>query len=103
MQTHFNTYYALDTNGDGKSDLVRVWRKYYKPNWTINDHNTQWQVTSYVNNIGNTAVTGNKFQLDYTTPCQSIGWLQNCNHDHDCISSVYGSSALWIEKSGSHY
>lgn len=86
-QIHFSNYYALDTNGDGKSDLVRVWRKYYKPSWTINDHDTQWIVTSFVNNIGNTAVTGNKFQLDYQTPCQTItssfGPINNCNHNND--------------------
>ncbi|GAA4769465.1 MULTISPECIES: RHS repeat-associated core domain-containing protein [Flavobacterium] len=67
-QTHLSNYYALDTNNDGKSDLVRVWRKYYKPDETINDHNTMWEVTTYVNNIGNTNVTGNKFTLDYTSP-----------------------------------
>ncbi len=51
-QRHWSNYYAIDINGDGKSDLVRVWRKYYKPSWTINDHNTQWQVTAFTNNIG---------------------------------------------------
>lgn len=68
-QIHFSNYYALDTNGDGKSDLVRIWRKYYKPSWTINDHNTQWQITTYANNIGNTlSSTNNEFPLDYTSP-----------------------------------
>jgi RHS repeat-associated protein len=59
-QTHISSYYAMDINGDGKSDLVRVWRKYYKPTaewwapatWTINDHDTNWQVTAFTNNIG---------------------------------------------------
>lgn len=67
-QTHFNNFYSLDTNGDGKSDLVRIWRKYYKPPWTINDHDTQWEITTYINNIGNTIVSGTKFPLDYTSP-----------------------------------
>lgn len=62
-QTHFSTYYAIDINKDGKSDLVRVWRKYYKPKWTINDHNTQWQVTGFTNNIGRTTSPG--FNLTY--------------------------------------
>lgn len=66
-QTHFSNYYALDTNGDGKSDVVRVWRKHYKPSWTINDYNTQWTVKSYSNNIGNTQISGNKFTLDYSS------------------------------------
>lgn len=51
-QAHYSGYYAMDINGDGKSDLVRVWRKYFKDSWTINDHDTQWQVTGFINNIG---------------------------------------------------
>lgn len=90
-QTHFSNYYALDTNGDGKSDIVRVWRKYYKPSWTINDHNTQWKISTYANNIGNTRVSGNKFTLDYDTPCVDQSYTyngetltyQNCNHNSD--------------------
>lgn len=62
-QTHFSNYYAIDINGDGKSDLVRVWRKYYKPGWTINNHDTQWQVTAFTNNIG--YVTSSKFLQTY--------------------------------------
>ncbi|WP_205728654.1 FG-GAP-like repeat-containing protein, partial [Flavobacterium sp. J27] len=81
-QVHFSKYYALDTNGDGKSDLVRIWRNYYEPSWTINDHDTQWKVTTYVNNIGNTQLT-NKFTLDYLSPCYNTGIGQNCNHDSD--------------------
>lgn len=57
-QADFSTYYAIDINGDGKSDLVRVWRKYYKPKWTINDHNTKWQVTAFSNTIGKTGEFG---------------------------------------------
>lgn len=88
-QVHYSNYYALDTNGDGKSDLVRVWRKHYKVQGLFewNNHNTQWRVTSYVNNIGNTQISGNKFQLDYQTPCQTmtsgLGTYNNCNHDSD--------------------
>ncbi|WP_413998087.1 RHS repeat-associated core domain-containing protein [Flavobacterium sp. W1B] len=62
-QTHFSNYYAIDINGDGKSDVVRVWRKYYKPKWTINDHDTQWQVTAFTNNIG--YVASSKFLQTY--------------------------------------
>ncbi len=63
-QTHFSNYYAIDINKDGKSDIVRVWRRYYKPGWTINDHNTEWWVKGYTNNIGNTAST-TTFPLTY--------------------------------------
>ncbi len=66
-QTHFRNYYALDTNGDGKTDLVQVWRKHYKPPWTINDHDTQWRVTTFVNNIGNSAAP-DSFSEDYDSP-----------------------------------
>lgn len=65
-QRHYNTYYAMDINGDGKSDMVRVWRKYYKPGWTINDHNTQWEITAFANNIGNT-VNGTAFPQTYSS------------------------------------
>ena len=38
---------------------------------------TQWQITTFVNNIGNTQITGNKFTPDYTSP------------------SLYGDSTHW--------
>ncbi|REG97997.1 RHS repeat-associated core domain-containing protein [Flavobacterium aquicola] len=62
-QRHWRSYYAMDINGDGKSDLVMVRREYYKEKWTINDHNTMWEVTAYTNNIGKN--TGSGFSLTY--------------------------------------
>lgn len=62
-QKHFSNYYAIDINKDGKSDLVRVWRKYFKDDWTINNHDTQWQVTGFINNIGKVGTAG--FNLGY--------------------------------------
>lgn len=82
-QIHYSNYYSMDTNNDGKSDIVRVWRKYYKPSGTINDHNTKWSVSTYVNNIGNTQVTGNKFTLDYSSPCNDVGPFTVCDHPDD--------------------
>jgi RHS repeat-associated protein len=89
-QVHFSNYYALDVNKDGKTDMVRVWRKYYKPSWTINDHDTQWKVTSFINNIGN-GTQG--FIPDYVSPCASFSGndphtgepilFQICNHNSD--------------------
>jgi RHS repeat-associated protein len=67
-----NSYYALDVNKDGKTDLVRIERVYYKPDWTINNHDTRWTVTTYINNLGKVGV--NAFQQDYTSPT---------NHDSD--------------------
>jgi RHS repeat-associated protein len=65
-QAQFNNFYAVDINGDGKSDLVRVWRRYYKPTshwwdpgtWTINDHDTEWRVEAYSNTIGKIGAEG---------------------------------------------
>ena len=79
-QTHFNSYYAMDTNGDGKSDLVRIWIKKYKPEWTINDNDTNWRIETYANNIGNVAVTGNKFTPDYVSPCNDQYGYTICDH-----------------------
>lgn len=62
-QRHWSSYYAMDINKDGKSDLVRVRRKYYKASWTINNHDTEWQITAYANNVGVT--TGSGFNLAY--------------------------------------
>jgi RHS repeat-associated protein len=60
-----NDFYALDVNKDGKTDLVRIWRNKYKPQWTINDHDTKWKIFTFINNIGNSLVFGNKFSADY--------------------------------------
>ncbi|QSB25550.1 RHS repeat-associated core domain-containing protein [Flavobacterium sp. CLA17] len=62
-QRHWSSYYAMDINKDGKSDLVRVRRKYYKASWTINNRDTEWQITAYANNVGVT--TGSGFNLAY--------------------------------------
>jgi RHS repeat-associated protein len=53
MQTQFSSYHAIDINKDGKTDLVRVWKNHFKPEWTINDHDVEWQVTAFTNCIGN--------------------------------------------------
>jgi hypothetical protein len=66
-QVHVSNYYALDTNGDGKSDIVRIWRRQFDKPLSINDKNTEWNVKTYVNNIGNTSVIGDKFTLDYSS------------------------------------
>ncbi|KOP39077.1 hypothetical protein DBB36_21525 [Flavobacterium sp. WLB] len=57
-QRHFSSYFAMDINKDGKSDLVRVWRKYYKDDWSINNHDTQWEVYGYANNLGKASGSG---------------------------------------------
>ena len=62
-QVHFSNYYALDINGDGKSDLVRVWRKYFKVKGKINNHDSEWAVSAFSNNIGK--VSGSGFTHTY--------------------------------------
>jgi RHS repeat-associated protein len=57
-QVHYSNYYAMDINKDGKSDLVRVWRRYFKDSWTINNHDTEWRVTGFANNIGKVGTAG---------------------------------------------
>jgi len=84
QQRQLSSYYALDTNSDGKTDMVRVWLKKYQPDevFDARNYDTQWIVTSFVNNIGNTNVTGNKFTPDYVSPC-SGSVIPNCNHNDD--------------------
>lgn len=67
-QVHYSNYYAMDINKDGKSDLVRVWRRYFKDSWTINNHDTEWRVTGFANNIGKVGTTG--FSLGYDSGVQ---------------------------------
>lgn len=67
-QTHLSSYYAMDTNGDGKSDLVRVWIKKFKVEWSFNDFNTEWRISTFANNIGNTNIAGDTFTPEYYTP-----------------------------------
>ena len=81
----FSSFYAIDTNKDGKTDLVKIWRNFYKPEWTINDHDTNWQVTTFANNIG---FGSNTFSLDYITPCQGFGYFSNCAHWSDSPEMV---------------
>ncbi|UTN05115.1 FG-GAP-like repeat-containing protein [Flavobacterium bizetiae] len=57
-QQHFSNYYAMDINGDGKSDLVRVWREHFKVDGKINNHDSRWAVSGFSNNIGKTEKSG---------------------------------------------
>ncbi|TGD59380.1 RHS repeat-associated core domain-containing protein [Flavobacterium humi] len=51
---HYSSYYALDINKDGKSDLVRVFRVLYQPDPFFDPKNidSQWNISSYINTIG---------------------------------------------------
>ncbi len=81
----FENFYALDTNKDGKSDLVKVTIKKYHAGGYFDpkDYNTAWSIKTFANNIGNTQITGNKFTLDYQTPCRIFGPYQICENFSD--------------------
>ncbi|UPT70709.1 MAG: FG-GAP-like repeat-containing protein [Flavobacterium sp. JAD_PAG50586_2] len=66
-QVIFNSYYALDVNKDGKSDMVKINLEKYGT--TSNGNNTLWRIYTYANNLGNNAyAVGNQFTADYTSP-----------------------------------
>ena len=68
-QTHVNSYFTLDVDGDGKTDLVRVWSKAFKPSMTINDVDTRWRIQIYKNQLGNTYnQSGRMFVENYESP-----------------------------------
>lgn len=67
-QQHFKNYYVLDVNKDGKSDLVMYWVAFAKKEWwQYHNFDTKWQVSTYINNLGNTNASLAKFYHDYTS------------------------------------
>lgn len=71
-QWHNSSYYAMDVNKDGKSDIVRIWTSLwqYSPFWDPKDIDSSWSVNTYINNIG---VDGNinggiGFNYNYSSP-----------------------------------
>ncbi len=65
-QVQTSSYFAMDVNKDGKSDLVRVWTNVwqYHPFWDPKDLDTSWTVATYINTIG----YNGGFTYDYTSP-----------------------------------
>jgi RHS repeat-associated protein len=53
-QWHFNDYYVMDINKDGKSDLVKAWALLYQVDEFGDPQNidSAWKVNAYINNIG---------------------------------------------------
>jgi RHS repeat-associated protein len=67
-QQHFKNYYTLDTNKDGKSDIVMFAVAHAKAEWwQYRDFDTKWEVFVFENNIGRNT-TGSKFPLAYQSP-----------------------------------
>lgn len=89
LGTEYNSYYALDTNKDGKTDIVKIYRNVFKPKCTINDHDTLWKVTSFANNLGNAS---NNFTLDYSSPTSAV-CLNGCPYQaNECYYDHYSDS-----------
>jgi RHS repeat-associated protein len=63
----YTNYYAIDANKDGKTDIVSVFRSYYKVGWTINNHDTDWKVIVYTNNMSNIYAGINDFNVFYNS------------------------------------
>ncbi|MCL9804605.1 hypothetical protein NAT51_03670 [Flavobacterium amniphilum] len=65
-QWHTSTYYTMDVNKDGKTDLVKVWTSLwqYDPFWDPKDIDSSWRVSTYLNNIG----LNGTFTNNYTSP-----------------------------------
>lgn len=79
-QVYLRNYYSMDVNKDGKSDVVQFIAKLYRPDPIFDNKNwdSYWMLKTFVNNIGNT--TNSSFNLDYTNPCVSYGWYNDCEH-----------------------
>lgn len=59
------SYFVMDTNKDGKSDLVEFMTRVYQPkSWDPKDVDTSWGIRIFTNQIGNTAST-QKFAITY--------------------------------------
>ncbi len=71
-----HAYYALDVNKDGKTDLVEVLAGVYDVGgfFDSNNRNSRWSISTYINNIGNTATGTTSFLYSYHSPN---------NHDSD--------------------
>jgi RHS repeat-associated protein len=72
-QTYCNKYLAVDTDKDGKTDLVRVQMRLYDNSGPFEapQYDVEWNLYCYNNNIGNNQIAGyisNKFPLDYSSP-----------------------------------
>ncbi|MBC7655418.1 MAG: hypothetical protein H7098_13210 [Oligoflexus sp.] len=66
----YNSYYALDINKDGKSDLVKAAAGLYFTGsfWDPKDIDSRWRISTYVNNIGNNASGATNWIYTYESP-----------------------------------
>lgn len=66
----YNSFYALDINKDGKSDLVKISMGLYNPGGFFDPVNldSRWRIATYVNNIGNNTIGSAKFINNYNSP-----------------------------------
>lgn len=66
----FYSYYPLDINKDGKTDLIRVSVGLYNPGGFFDptDVDSRWRISTFVNNIGNNAGGATDFIYNYQSP-----------------------------------
>jgi RHS repeat-associated protein len=70
-QKHSNSYYAIDVNKDGKSDMVRIKTILYQPDTFFDPKNTDsaWEVSTFINNLGSGVYApSNSFSPEYVSP-----------------------------------
>ncbi len=64
------SYYPLDINKDGKTDLLRVKLGIYMTGgfWNPSNSDSRWSIATYVNNIGNNVSGASDFINNYNSP-----------------------------------
>jgi RHS repeat-associated protein len=62
------SYYAMDVNKDGKTDLVKFFTSRFKDSWFPETWEVNWYADAYTNNIGN--ASNSNFVYAYTTGMQ---------------------------------
>ncbi len=69
-----HSYYALDVNKDGKTDLVEALTGVYLVGsfWDPTNSSSRWSISSFINNIGNNATSATSFLYNYHSPSNHI-------------------------------
>lgn len=106
----YNHYYPLDINKDGKTDLVKTSVALYWPGGFFDPTNvdSRWQVSTYVNNIGNniggatdfifTYESGNHKSNDNSVPIPLIADIKHNGLSSDMIVIRYHNHNSFAKK-----
>ena len=82
----WNSYYAIDINKDGKTDLVNFFKTYYQSASYVNAWSSKWQIRGYTNNIGKTSGSG--FVNTYNSPWEGP-WQGPSSSIPNAVASGY--------------